>query len=146
MKTLIRITGYVMNANVFEQHRKYGYEKPKYELYMMPDNPNELYTIEDRVEQLKREHELLKPQVFTSRDSANSPKLPDRIIYGSEMKFESLHAPKLEGELSDLTHDYELEHKYVQVVGHIQIQELGNCFLSFHIVESAAHPADGFDS
>ena len=39
MKTLIRITGYVMNVNVFEQHRNYGYEKPKYELYIMPDNP-----------------------------------------------------------------------------------------------------------
>lgn len=78
MKTLIRITGYVMNVNVFEQHRNYGYEKPKYELY----------TIEDRVEQLKCKHELLKPQEFTRRDSADSPKLPDRIIHRSEIKVE----------------------------------------------------------
>lgn len=146
MNTLIRITGYVMKANVFEQHRKYGYEKPKYELYLMPDDPNEIDAIEGRAVQLKQEHELTKPQVFTSQASVSNPKLPDRIAYGCEMKFESLHAPNLEGELSESTHDYELEHKYVQVVGHLQIQELGNCFLSFHIVESAAHPADGFDS
>ena len=146
MKTLTRIKGYVMTAHVFEQHKKYGYEKPRYELYIMPDDPIDIYKLEDRVEQLKCEYECQKPQLFTSPDAAIAPNLPDRIIHGCEIKFESLHPPILEGDLSDLKHDYELERRYVQVVGHLQIQELGNCFLSFHIVESAIHPADGFDS
>ena len=146
MKTLTRIKGYVMTAHVFEQHRKNSYEKPRYELYIIPDDPNEICKLEDRIEQLKREHECQKPQLFLSPDAANAPNLPDRIIHGCEIKFESLHPPILEGDLSDLNHDYELEHRYVQVVGHLQIHELGNCFLSFHIVESAIHPADGFDS
>ena len=72
--------------------------------------------------------------------------LTDRIIYGTQIKFESLLAPKLVGNISDLTHDQELSYKYVQVVGHLQIQDLGNCFLSFHIVESVVHPAEGFDA
>ena len=135
-----------MTAHVFEPHRKYGCEKPRYELYIIPNDPNDIYKLEDRVEQLKREYECQKPQLFRSPDAAITPNLPDRIIHGCEIKFESLHPPILEGDLSDLNHDYELEHRYVQIVGHLQIQELGNCFLSFHIVESAIHPADGFDS
>ena len=51
----------------------------------------------------------------------------------------------LPGELSDLLHDDELLDRFVQVVGNVQIQERGNCFLSFHIVESMVHPASGFD-
>ena len=135
-----------MTAHVLEQHRKYGYEKPRYELYIMPDDPDEIYKLEDRVEQLKLEHERQKAQLFISPEATITPNLPDKIINGCEIKFESLHPPILEGDLSDLNNDYELEHRYVQVVGHLQIQEVGNCFLSFHIVESAIHPADGFDS
>ena len=98
------------------------------------------------IEQLKREHKYSKPQLITTPDSIRTQPLTDRIFYGTQIKFESLLAPKLEGNLSDLTHDHELKYKYVQVVGHLQIQDLGNCFLSFHIVESAVHPAEGFDA
>ena len=146
MKTLTRIQGYIMNANVLEPHWKWGDEAPKYELYLTPYDPNEFYTLEDRIEQLKQEHKYSKPQSIPTPESAVTPTLTDRIIYGTQIKFESLHAPKLEGNLSDLTHDQELRYKYVQVVGHLQIQDLGNCFLSFHIVESAVHPAEGFDA
>ena len=146
MKTLTRIQGYVMNANVFEPHWKWGDEAPKYELYLTPYDSYEFYTLEDRIEQLKQEHKYSKTQSFLTLESAATLTLTDRIIYGTQIKFESLLAPKLEGNLSDLTHDHELQYKFVQVVGHLQIQDLGNCFLSFHIVESAVHPAEGFDA
>ena len=146
MKTLTRIQGYIMNAVVFEPHWKWGDEAPKYELYLTPYDQNEFYTLEDRIKQLKQEQKYSKPQSILTPASAVTPTLTDRIIYGTQIKFESLLAPKLEGNLSDLTHDQELRYKYVQVVGHLQIQDLGNCFLSFHIVESAVHPAEGFDA
>ena len=146
MQTLTRINGYIMNANVFEPHWECGGEAPKYELYLMPSDSNEFHILEGRIEELKREHELSKSQVFKPLNSTGTPTLQDRIIYGTQIKFESLHAPKLKGELSDIADDHGLKHRYVQVVGHLQIQELGNCFLSFHIVESAVHPAEGFDA
>ena len=146
MKTLIRIQGYILNANVFNPHWKWGDEAPKYELYLTPYDSNEFYILEDMIEQLKREHKYSKPQSITTPESIRTQPLADRIFYGTQIKFESLLAPKLEGNLSDLTHDHELKYKYVQVVGHLQIQDLGNCFLSFHIVESAVHPAEGFDA
>ena len=146
MKTLIRTQGYILNANVFEPHWKWGDEAPKYELYLTPYDSNEFYILEDIIEQLKREHKYSKPQSITTPESIRTQPLTDRIFYGTQIKFESLLAPKLEGNLSDLTHDHELKYKYVQVVGHLQIQDLGNCFLSFHIVESAVHPAEGFDA
>ena len=46
MKTLTRIQGYVMNANVFEPHWKWGDEAPKYELYLTPYDSYEFYTLE----------------------------------------------------------------------------------------------------
>ncbi len=146
MKTLTRIQDYIMNANVFEPHWKWGDEAPKYELYLTPYDQNEFYTLEDRIKQLKQEQKYSKPQSILTPASAVTPTLTDRIIYGTQIKFESLLAPKLEGNLSNLTHDHELKYKYVQVVGHLQIQDLGNCFLSFHIFESAVHPAEGFDA
>ena len=146
MKTLARIKGYIISANVFEPHWEWGDESPKYELYLMPYDSNEFYTLEDRIEELKREHDLSRPQLFKPLNPTSTPALPDRIIYGTQIKFESLHAPKLIGDLSDIANDHGLKHRYVQVVGHLQIQELGNCFLSFHIVESAVHPAEGFDA
>ena len=45
-----------------------------------------------------------------------------------------------------MSRDDELIGAYVQVVGHLQTQELGNCFLSFHILEPAVHPAHGWDN
>ena len=68
-----------------------------------------------------------------------------RISYRHGLIFESLRQPRLEGELKNAESDLDLHGKYVQVVGYVQQQELGNCFLSFHIVEPAVHPADGFD-
>ena len=65
---------------------------------------------------------------------------------GTSLKFESLHSPRLEGDFSFLTCDDEFIGALVQVVGHLQIQELGNCFLSFHILEPAVHPAQGWDN
>ena len=58
----------------------------------------------------------------------------------------SLHSPRLEGDISHLAYDEELIGKYVQVVGHLQIAEIGICFLSFHILEPAVHPACGWDN
>ena len=62
MKTLIRIQGYILNANVFEPHWKWGDEAPKYELYLTPYDSNEFYILEGMIEQLKREHKYSKPQ------------------------------------------------------------------------------------
>ena len=75
----------------------------------------------------------------TKQSSGITDLLRERVI------FESLYQPRLEGELKDAESDLDLNGKCVQVVGYVQQQELGNCFLSFHIVEPAIHPADGFD-
>ena len=42
-------------------------------------------------------------------------------------------------------HDDELIGMFVQVVGHIQILEVGNAMLSMHIVEPAFNSLNGFD-
>ena len=68
------------------------------------------------------------------------------MFTGDCLKFESLHSPRLEGNFSRLTYDEELIGKYVQIVGHLQIAEMGICVLSFHILEPAVHPAEGWDN
>ena len=79
-----------------------------------------------------------------SPQGQNNPQ-ESRISYENGLIFESLYQPRLEGELKNAESDLDLHGKFVQVVGYVQQQELGNCFLSFHIVEPAIHPADGFD-
>ena len=79
----------------------------------------------------------------SSQEQNNSPE--SRISYENGLIFESLYPPRLEGELKNAESNLDLCGKYVQVVGNVQQQELGNCFLSFHIVEPAVHPAELFD-
>ena len=67
------------------------------------------------------------------------------MFAGDCLKFESLHSPQLDGDSSCLSYDKELIGKYVQVIGHLKISEIGICFLSFHILEPAVYPAHGWD-
>ena len=115
--------------------------------HLCPSDYTHFYDLEHRVEELKREYE--KQQPYESQRYANHDKRPvlkDRVFVGTSLKFESLHSPRLEGDFSFLTRDDEFIGSLVQVVGHLQIPELGNCFLSFHILEPAVHPADGWDN
>jgi hypothetical protein len=147
MNTLVRIQGYVTDAHVLEPYAKHSYDIKRYELHLCPSDYTHFYDLEHRVEELKREYE--KQQPYESQRYANHDKRPvlkDRVFAGTSLKFESLHSPRLEGAFSSLANDNELIGAYVQVVGHLQIQELGNYFLSFHILEPAVHPADGWDN
>ena len=147
MNTLVRIQGYVTDAHVLEPYAKYSYEPKRYELHLCPSDCTHFYDLEHRVQELKREYE--QHQSYDSQRYSNHGThlaLKDRVFAGDCLKFESLHIPQLEGDFSSLSHDEELIGNYVQVVGHLQIAEMGICFLSFHILEPAVHPADGWDN
>ena len=147
MNTLVRIQGYVTDAHVLEPYAKYSYEPKRYELHLCPSDCSHFYDLEHRVEELKRKHEQQQP--YDSQRYSNCDTrlvLKDRVFAGDCLNFESLYSPRLEGDFSYLAYDEELIGKYVQVVGHLQIAEMGICFLSFHILELAVHPADGWDN
>ena len=147
MNTLLRIQGYVTDAHILEPYAKNSYDIKRYELYLLPSEYTHFYDLEIRMIELKREHErqqLLNAEYCLSHDKRPVPK--DRVFAGNSLTFESLYSPRLEGAFSSLANDNELIGAYVQIVGHLQIQELGNCFLSFHILEPAIHPAHGWDN
>ena len=147
MNTLVRTQGYVTDAHVLEPYAKCSYDIKRYELYLYPSDCTLFYDLEHRVEELKREYEQQQPydsQRYSNHDTHLA--LKDRVFAGDCLKFESLHCPRREDDFSSLSRDDELIGAYVQIVGHLQIQELGNCFLSFHILEPAVHLADGWDN
>jgi len=147
MNTLVRIQGYVTDAHVLEPYAKYSYDNKRYELHLCPSDYSHFNDLERRVEELKREHEQQRPfdpQRYSSHDTRLT--LKDRVFANNCLKFESLHSPQLEGDFSRLAYDEELIGKYVQIIGHLQIAEIGICFLSFHILEPAVHPAHGWDN
>ena len=147
MNTLVRIQGYVTDAHVLEPYAKHSYDIRRYESYLSPSDCTHFYDIEHRVEEFKREYEQRQPydsQHYLNDDTRLA--LKDRVFESDCLKFESLHPPQLERDYSSLTRDDELIGAYAQVVGHLQIQELGNCFLSFHILEPTVHPAHGWDN
>ena len=155
MNKPIRITGYVDQADVLEPYMQRAYKlgtegiyegiyqeiEPikKYRLFLMASSWSDAMELVTEVE--NREFEWCMEH---SPQGQNDP--PESwISYENGLIFESLRQPRLEGELKNAESDLDLRGKYVQVVGYVQQQELGNCFLSFHIVEPAVHPADGFD-
>ena len=147
MNTLLRIKGYVTSAEILEPFATYPDDLARHELFLFPESYDIYAQLERQIEELKMSHQMHQPRYSDlSFSYEDKPGLKDRVFARDCIKFESLHCPQLEGELSSLTYDDEFRGKYVQVVGHLQIQELGNCFLSFHIVEPAVHPADGFDN
>ena len=133
--------------HIFLNHTQYSYESKRYELHLCPSDYTHFYDLEHRVEELKREHEQHQSydvQRQSNRDTCLA--LKDRVFANDCLKFESLHSSQLQGDFSRLAYDEELIGKYVQVVGHLQIAEIGICFLSFHILEPAIHPAQGWDN
>ena len=155
MNKPIRITGYVDQADVLEPYMQRAYKlgtegiyegiyqeiEPikKYRLFLMASSLSDVMELVTDVQH--RESEWCTEN--SSQEQNNSPE--SRISYKNGLIFESLYQPRLEGELKNAKSDLDLHGKYVQVVGYVQQQEIGNCFLSFHIVEPAIHPADGFD-
>ena len=145
--TTIRIQGYVVRADVLQPFTTYHDDRERYELILLPSNPNVVHELEYQIEEAKRQFQYSQvASCYHEENNHISRQLPDRVFEKDSIKFESLFPPRLEGELSDLLHDDELRNRFVQVVGNVQIQERGNCFLSFHIVESMQHPATGFDN
>ena len=150
MNKPIRITGYVDQADVLEPYMQRAYElgtegiyqeiEPikKYRLFLMASMSDVMKLVTDV------QHREFEWCMEHSPQGQNNPP-ESRISYENGLIFESLYQPRLEGELKDAESDLDLHGKYVQVVGYVQHQELGNCFLSFHIVEPAVHPANGFD-
>ena len=145
MNTLIRVRGYVLGADVHEPTASFQTDKSKYDLLVHPELPDDWFSIQEIIDSLKWEYEqskYLKPPTY---EDLSKPAVKDRCFEDGCFKFESLYQPKLFGELDYTKYDEELFGKFVQVVGHVQIQEFGNCFLSFHIIEPAIHIADGFN-
>lgn len=145
MNTLIRMRGYVLGAYVLQPITTSPDNIPKYELLLLPENPTSYYEIDQIAGNLKEnwwQDKLLETPTY---DEEVIPEVEDRLFDCDCIKFESLFQPKLEGRLKEYFDDEQLVTSFVQVVGHVQIQEWGNCFNSFHIVEAAIHSADKLD-
>ena len=147
MNKPIRITGYVDQADVLEPYMQRAFElgtegiyqeiEPikKYRIFLMAAMSDIMPLVSEV------EHREFEWCMEHSPQGQNAPPA-SRISYRNGLIFESLYPPLLEGELKNAESDMELCGKYVQVVGYVQQQELGNCFLSFHIVEASLDPGD----
>ena len=89
MNTLVRIQGYVTDAHVLEPYAKHSYETKRYELYLCPSDCTHFYDLENRVEELKREHEQHQSydaQRYSNNDTCLA--LKDRVFASECLKFE----------------------------------------------------------
>ena len=136
MKQPIRLRGWISTANLINPRKLFIDQLPKYYLAIQPECPIIFDELKDRVDQTK--HEVETPYSQFDRHE-------DEIFDGCKVIFQTTIEPLLEGELSNRQYDDELVGKFVQVVGHIQILEVGNTMLSMHIIEPAFNSLDGFD-
>ena len=137
MKTPIRTKGYILDASVIDPMTEKLTGNKIYRLSLMPESPSVFDEIEEQARQAKELH----AQQFTSNPDfdfeTRSKGFKDRLIKDDCLLFESLFKPKLEGLLRQIDRDELLIPEFVQVVGHVQVQEYGNCFLSIHLIEAA---------
>ena len=145
MNTLIRIKGYILNSYVIAPETDKLTGNSIYRLSLMPESPSVFDEIEERVREVKQLHLqsfVPNPDLDYEYRSAG---FSDRLFKDDCVRFEPLFKPKLDQPLSMLGQDEMLIPKFVQVVGHIQTQEYGNVFLSFHIVEPAVQANTDID-
>ena len=136
MKQPIRVRGWISTANLINPRKLFTDQLPKYYLVIHPEAPIVFDELKDQVDQRKLEVETPYSQ-FESHE--------DEIFDGCKVVFQTTIEPLLEGDLSNRKYDDELVGKFVQVVGHIHILEVGNAMLSMHIVEPAFNSLEGFD-
>ena len=141
----MRIKGYILDSSVIAPDTDNLTGNTIYRLILMPESPSVFDEIEERVREVKQ----LRLQSYVPNPDLDyecrSGSFSDRLFKGDCVLFESLFKPKIDESLSMLGQDEMLVHKFVQVVGHIQTQEYGNVFLSFHIVEPALQVGNDFD-
>lgn len=134
--TTVFISGYIMESHLISPASSYG-NKDKFKVKVNPDDPGQFMEIERRVETIKRMNE----SPFINPDSC-VVQHKDAITDGCSLVFSSLHAPKLKGEL-DVCRDEELVYKHITILGHIQVLQDGNAYLS--ISEIYSSPVPSFD-
>ena len=131
--TLIRIKGYVETCSIIKPITV-G-DNLEYRLRLEPDD----YIFDELEESIKELQEgWLIERPPSNPDTPPIP--PTNIIDGCVLNFKTIRKPQLIDSFSKYTRDENFFGKFVQAVGHLQIQRLGNCFLSFHILEPANSP------
>jgi len=126
----MRIRGYVESCSIIQPLNINN--NLEYKLRLEPESYlfNEL---EEGIKELQEDWLIQQPP--SNPDTPPIP--PTNIIDGCVLNFKTIRKPQLIDSFSKYTRDEEFFSKYVQAVGHLQIQRLGNCFLSFHILEPA---------
>ena len=114
---------------------------PKYRLTLFPLDPKYYDEIQSQVE-LRHSAWIFDKWDGTGEEPEPGPPSMHRVIEDGLLVFETIREPRLEGEFSDFTTDDEFIGKHCQVVGHLQQLDLGDCMMSFHILEPAVHPSD----
>ena len=140
MTTLIRVRGWVTESQVIHPMRSYVKEQDIYTFRIQPEVPTIYQEIERQLLKIrdakKQEYKLQDPLTKYVQHR-------DILFEGCELCFETLLKPRLVEGLEAYENDDELLGKFVQVVGHIQIMEDLNAFISAHIIEPAV--TDSFD-
>ena len=142
MNTLFRTKGWVTDANVITPKQFVTTPQNIYSLRLQPENPSIYQELEEAATRLK--HETATQQGPWNQWNGEPTYHEDKLFDGSEILFESFFQPSLEGEFEQFDRDESLLGKAVQAVGHLQILEDLNVFLSVHILEPAT-TLDGFD-
>ena len=126
----MRIRGYVESCSIIQPLTIDN--NLKYKLRLHPESYI-FDDLENRIKELKEDWLMQQPP--SNPETPSIP--PTNIIDGCVVNLETIRKPKLIDSLSKCERDESLYGKFVQAVGHLQIQRLGNCFLSFHILEPA---------
>ena len=145
MNTLVRVRGYITSAHIYNPIRRLIDTEPKYTLSIQPENPSIYDELEEKVQQLRTVNMHRMENTYTPNGEHWEEHFESRVINGCEVNVESLYKPDIKDELATLQDDSELLGKFVQLVGHLYIHELGIVCLSSHILETAYQPNENFE-
>ena len=145
MNTLVRVRGFITSAHILKPIRRLIDTEPKYTLSIQPANPSIYDELEEKIHQIRTENIHRMVNTFKPNGEQWEEHFESRVIEGCEIKVESLYKPDIKDELASVKHDEELYGKFVQLVGHLYIHELGIVCLSSHILETAYQPNDNFE-
>jgi hypothetical protein len=143
--TTVALTGFILDSNVINPKRYFTGNK--FMLSLQPDNQSDLYELEHKIEALKWEAENESYQNPDEEEhTSNYTVYNDEVFDGCSIIFQTIHKPKILGDLSTVCDDHELFGKHIRALGHLKLHKGGNAYISIHeIIEAPLPEVDGFD-
>jgi len=135
---IIAVEGTCLNPELVEPNKSYTDKDGMYCMEIAPDDYNDLQWMETLVDQFIEMQWTSNAYFMQDLEDAGHKLNPKKIFGENGILFRSFHQPKLfgvDGRKLSIESDQELAYQRIKAKGKIQMTELGDLYMSCHLID-----------